>query len=164
MKKLLFIILSVSFLAACSDGEESQDLGETVQEDTTVIDTPMVVPPTPTEMAVGRWLPDFDERSKSLEEKGLAALTDIEISLLSETHKNTFLDLNENGTFEFNHPDESLKGMGIWSISEDAAQMTHAYDGANGDLLYNINLQTDSILRLDSTDPEDEYSLILRKK
>lgn len=159
MKKLLLLSFFSIALVACGGEEESTEGSESEDTDTTAQEVvPEEPEPTPSELAYGRWLPDADARSEALVADGKPEMTDEDKAGFNEMFKNTFLDLNDNGTFEMNNPREEYNGTGLWEIPEDGSTLTLTYDGDKEPMSYNIALQNDAQLHLRYENSEDGHT------
>ncbi len=147
MKKFLLFAATALFLISCG-GEAEEATDETTDDtDSMEVAEEIVVPPTPTELALGNWVSDPDARALAWEEEQDVVLTDDEKAQMAEMFSGMFLDLNENQTYEMGGMiREEMNGTGLWEMDDAGTSLTLTPD--EGDVMDCVlGLQSEDLLQ-----------------
>jgi len=169
MKKLYIPLLAV-LLFSCGESEEKSvdeladellekwdDESEEAESEVSEITNEYF------DKALGHWEYDLqaniDFKAETEEEKEMSELDKV---VLLAVYKPFFLDLNEDGTYEFKTANADLCGPGVWNINDEGSVLTLDLDTTEP-IDYEITLLDENKLQLNNLTDEYDYNFFLTK-
>lgn len=150
--KTYFILLTSIGIAACSGNETSTEVEPT---ESTENNTSPAASGSASGMAARAWVFDVDAYAKIFEmESGKpidAALMDEMTSMLSST----YLNLNDDGTWDMQEVSGMYGGKGTWSLSEDGTKLALNQENTENSRVYNVAVLTPSTLLINHEATKD---------